>query len=235
MTQPPSWPEIAGWWVEEVEGDPAYREVVLPLLLDLLRPEPGRTYLDAGCGEGRVMAAVRASGAMTIGVDSTMELLSHARRQGPVVLDRLPGLAAIRDGALDGAYLSLVIEHLPDEAAVFAGLARVIRPGGILALVMNHPMWTAPGSAPILDEDGEVLWRSGRYFGRGWSDLPSGPGVQRFHHRSAADLVTAAAATGWCLEEMVEVGVDPTQVERVPLLRGQEDFPRLMGVRWRLV
>jgi SAM-dependent methyltransferase len=149
-----------------------------------------------------------------------------------VVADRLPGLASLGDGSFDGAYLSLVLEHLPDERAVFSGLARVVRPGGVLVVVMNHPAWTAPESSPVLDEDGEPLWRPGRYFGRGWTDLPSGPGIQRFHHRTIADLLTAAASSGWELRRVVEQGVDPIQVERYPVLTGQEHIPRLLGVRW---
>jgi SAM-dependent methyltransferase len=227
-----TWSEIADWWVAEVDDDPAYREIVLPLLLDILEPHPGLRYLDAGCGEGRVMRAVIAAGGRVVGVDATVELLAHARRAGPVVVDRLPRLAGLREASFDGAYLSLVIEHLDDERSVFAGLARVVRPGGVLALVMNHPAWTAPDSAPVIDEDGEPLWRPGGYFGRGWTDLPSGPGIQRFHHRTTADLLTAAAAAGWDLRRLVERGVEPVQIERYPILAGQEHIPRLLGARW---
>jgi SAM-dependent methyltransferase len=227
-----SWSAIAEWWVAEIDDDPAYGEVVLPLLLEVLEPRAGLRYLDAGCGEGRVMRAVVAAGGRVVGVDPTVELLEHAGSAGPVVADRLPRLAALRGTSFDGAYLSLVLEHLPDEREVFAGLARVLRPGGVLALVMNHPAWTAPDSAPIVDEDGEPLWRPGRYFGRSWTDLPSGPGTQRFHHRTTAELLTAAAEAGWELRRLVERGVEPIQVERYPILAGQEHIPRLLAARW---
>ena len=45
--------ELSEWWLAEIEEDPAYATVVTPMLLDVVRPEPGRTYLDLGCGEGR--------------------------------------------------------------------------------------------------------------------------------------------------------------------------------------
>jgi hypothetical protein len=128
----------------------------------------------------------------------------------------------------------LVLEHLRDEEEVMAEAARVTRPGGVLALVINHPIWTAPGSTPILDPAGEVLWRPGRYFSVGWSDEPAGEATVRFHHRTLARLLNAAADAGWRLEHMVEAGVTESQVARTPGLEGQEHIPRLLGVRWRL-
>jgi hypothetical protein len=48
-----SWSDIAGWWVAEVDDDPAYRQVVLPLLLDVLEP-PGRGSATSTPAAGRV-------------------------------------------------------------------------------------------------------------------------------------------------------------------------------------
>ncbi len=38
------------------------------------------------------------------------------------------------DGSFDAVIAAEVLEHLPDDAAAFAELARVLRPGGVLAL-----------------------------------------------------------------------------------------------------
>src|SRR5690606_8028911 len=136
--------------------------------------------------------------------------------------------------SVDGVVLVLVLEHIRDEEHVLAEAARVTRPGGVLALVINHPIWTAPGSTPIQDTTGEILWRPGEYFSTGWSDEPAGEGTIRFHHRTISRLLNSAASAGWMLEEMVEEGVTDAQIERTPGLRGQEHIPRLLGVRWRL-
>jgi hypothetical protein len=99
-------------------------------------------------------------------------------------------------------------------------------------LVVNHPIFTAPESAPIHDTDGETLWRPGEYFGTGWTDEPAGDGVIRFHHRTMGELLTSAADAGWSLEHMIEVGVTDEQVERTPWLADQRNIPRLLGCRW---
>ena len=99
--------------------------------------------------------------------------------------------------------------------------------------VLNHPMFTAPDSAPIVDDDGELLWRPGRYFDRGYTEEPAGGGRIRFHHRSMAEILNSAADLGLCLEHMVELGPSDAQIERTPVLAGQRHIPRLMGLRWR--
>jgi SAM-dependent methyltransferase len=172
-----------------------------------------------------------AAGAKPYGIDLSVELLMTSRFVGPVIRGLFPSLGCIRDNVFDAALVSLVVEHLEDEATFFAELGRVVRSGGRLALVVNHPMFTAPASAPI-QEDDEVLWRPGRYFERGYTDEKAGEGTIRFHHRTMAELLNAASAGGWDLERMVEVGATDTQVERHPALDQQRHIPRLLGVAW---
>lgn len=218
-----SWADLAEWWLEEVAADPAYEKVVTPLLLDVLRPQAGAAYLDLGCGEGRVMRAVARSGARPHGLERSERL---ARRTGmPTMVGSLPGIP-VRDGSYDGAYCVLTLEHLADHRALLAEAARVVRPGGSFALVVNHPMWTAPGSTPITDVDGEVLWRPGVYFSESSEEMRAGGGEVTFHHRSMASLLNAASDAGWALQQVVE---RPHHE-----LVDQAGIPRLLAARWRL-
>ena len=227
-----SWERIDTWWLEELAGDPAYEEEIEPVLMALLQPQPGLLYLDLGCGEGRLMRSVKAVGSRVVGCDLSPLLLSRACRFGPVVRCSLPLLKWIKPSSFDGAYVGLVLEHLRDERSFFASAAAVVRPGGSLALVINHPVWTAPGSSPIEDLGGEVLWRPGRYFGRGFSRESAGSNKVTFYHRTMADLVNSASAAGWDLLRMEERGISPAQIKRVPDYEGQEHIPRLLGLRW---
>ncbi|MGQ0849705.1 MAG: methyltransferase domain-containing protein [Actinomycetota bacterium] len=227
-----TWDSLGQWWLRELVIDPAYQEEIGPLLLDLLAPEPGRLYLDLGCGEGWLMAAVREAGGRVVGCDLNSELLRRAAKHGPVVQAALPELRWLRPHSVDGALVGLVLEHLEDEAVFFSAVAQAMRPGGVLALVINHPIWTAPHSGPIEDAGGETLWRPGTYFGRGHSDEPAGRRKVRFYHRTLADLLNASAGAGWALVRMEERGISPAQVERIADYAGQEHIPRLLGVRW---
>lgn len=229
------WRFLAGWWLDELAADPAYQEEVLPLALDLLDPQPDLTYLDVGCGEGRVMAAIARRGAIPTGVDVVPELVERASRYGQTHLADVPPFDFSADGAVDGVAVVLVLEHVRDEELFFVETARITRPGGCLALVINHPIWTAPASTPVQEDvDGETLWRPGEYFSVGWSDEPAGEETVRFHHRTMGRLLTSAAQAGWRLERLVEEGVSDSQVRRTPALESQRHIPRLLGVRWTL-
>lgn len=225
-----NWEDLAGWWMQEVTDDPAYQDEVLPLLLGLLDPQPGLLYLDAGCGDGRVMRALGAAGARVIGCDVNLELLQVARAAGPVVGCRLPGLDWVRPGSLNGAYASLVIEHLVDLEPFFSGLARAVRPQAPLALVVNHPLFTAPESGPVVDPaDGELFWRWGTYLEDGFTEEPAGESRITFYHRPLATLLNAAADAGWALRHTLERAAPTTHD---PLLAPQGHIPRLLGLRW---
>lgn len=218
-----SWSDLTEWWLEEVTGDPAYEQIVTPLILEVLAPEPDASYLDVGCGEGRVMRRVSAIGATVHGVDINEEL---AVRAGPSIVADMLSLP-IRDDSYDGIYTVLTLEHVADHELFFAEAARVTRPGGVLALVINHPTWTAPDSTPISDTDGEVLWRPGEYFGTGSSQVRAGEGSVTFHHRSMSDLLNAAAEAGWSMQHMIE---QPHHE-----IEDQVGIPRLLACRWRLI
>ncbi len=216
-----SWSELSDWWLSEVADDPAYEEVVTPLLIDALQAGVGLRYLDIGCGEGRVMRAVEERGATVVGLDLSARLIEEAGTGVVADLHRIP----MRDRSFDGVYSVLTLEHVADHKAFFTEAARVTMPDGVLAIVINHPSWTSPGSTPISEPDGEVLWRPGDYFSNGTSEMPAGEGTVIFHHRSMADLLNAAAEAGLRLEHMVE---QPHHE-----FEDQGGIPRLLACRWR--
>jgi len=215
----------AQWWQGEVSSDAAYTRDVDPLLDELLGTSGGESILDLGCGDGRLLARHGA-----FGVDASLDLARKAAEQGAVVVGdicRLP----FSDASWNGAYAVLVLEHVEDPSQFFVEAGRVVAPGGLLVVVINHPVYTAPGSGPFVDAaDDEVLWRWGKYLDRGASTEPAGSGSVLFHHRPIGDLLTAAADAGWNLERLIERSLAPAGD---PLLVAQTHLPRLLGARWR--
>lgn len=222
------WLAHAEWWLHEVSDDPIYQLDVLPLAAELIG-RPGGVLLDLGCGEGQVMRSV--SGPV-VGCDVSPQLLAKAKTAGPVVRAILPDLSWLKTGAVDLAYAVLVLEHLADEG-IFAAAARVVRGGGSLVLVMNHPAFTAAGAGPIMDpSDGEILWRWGRYFEREECSMATAGAAVTFYHRPLAMILNAAADAGWALDAFVETGFSKAAIATEPEYRGQEQMPRLLGARW---
>lgn len=228
------WTELTEWWLAESAAE-AYAEEVIPLFLEIMPPAAGRVWLDAGCGDGAVADRVTEAGEAAVGADVNPELAARAARRHPTVRLRLPDLSCIRDRSLDGAYAVLTLEHIADRERFFSETARVVRPGGALAAVINHPVYTAPGSGPILDpSDGEIFWRFGDYLTPGVATEPAGGEQVAFHHLPIGLLLTQAAAAGWSLRRVLERGVGSRAAARDPILARHGQIPHLMALRWSL-
>jgi SAM-dependent methyltransferase len=108
--------------------------------IGLLNLAPGETVLDLGSGAGLdVFLAAREVGpaGRAIGVDMTPPMLDKARRNAaqlglPQVEFREGRLEAlpVADASVDAVTSNCVINLVPDKAAVFAEIARVLKPGG---------------------------------------------------------------------------------------------------------
>jgi 2-polyprenyl-6-hydroxyphenyl methylase/3-demethylubiquinone-9 3-methyltransferase len=100
-----------------------------------LGPLKGASVLDLGCGKGRFAARLQEMGARVVGLDRSQAMLAEGRG-----LDRVLGSAArlpFSDGSFDAVVAIEVFEHLPSnfELAVLAEIRRVLRPGGVVAVV----------------------------------------------------------------------------------------------------
>jgi len=108
----------------------------------------GGVVADVGCGTGRALPALRDAvgpDGTVLGIDVTPEMLEVARQRaaasGAVLVqadaERLP----LADATLDGLFAAGLVGHLADPVAGLAELARVTRPGGVLAVF--HPVGRA--------------------------------------------------------------------------------------------
>ena len=101
---------------------------------------PGLIVADLGCGTGALTAALAPEVARVVGVDRSADMLRSARRRtsglGNVDLRRgtLEDLP-LDDASCDAALLVLSLGWVADPARALAEAARVVRPGGRVALV----------------------------------------------------------------------------------------------------
>lgn len=105
---------------------------LMPMLLAMLPPE--QRVADLGCGTGAVLQWLPEG---SIGVDREEAMLDAAGKRVPGADLRLGSLEdlPLEAGEVDVALCALVLHHVPDLQAVFAEVARVLRPDGRLVVL----------------------------------------------------------------------------------------------------
>ncbi|MGW1358756.1 class I SAM-dependent methyltransferase [Streptomyces chartreusis] len=133
----------ADWDSRFPDDGPAYAAAVAELGL-----REGARVLDAGCGTGRALPPLRDAvgpSGVVLGADLTPAMLEAAARAGRdadglLLLADVSALP-VRSESLDAVFAAGLIAHLPNPAENLRELARVVRPGGTLALF--HPIGRA--------------------------------------------------------------------------------------------
>lgn len=160
-----SWEKSADWYdrILGERGSELYQAVVIPGALRLLQPARGEKILDLGCGQGVFSRAMAEAGARVTGVDAAASLIARARTypsRTPVrYLDRdaaqLDGL-----GEFDAASAILCLQNMEHLDEVIAATAKVLRPGGRLLWVLNHPAFRIPRqSAWGFEDERKIQYR----------------------------------------------------------------------------
>lgn len=109
------------------------------VFLDWLDPEPGLRWVDVGCGNGAFteLLVERCVPAEIQGIDPSDAQLSFARGRpaGRMATFQKGDAMALpfADHCFDAAVMALVIFFVPEPAKGVAEMARVVRPGGVVA------------------------------------------------------------------------------------------------------
>ena len=116
-------------------------------LIDLTRRhlgDPGRqAALDVGCGIGVTDAHLASSFGRLHGIDVADDAVAEAADRNPTVSYSSygGGVLPFEDASFDLAFSVCVLHHVErrDRAAFTAEMARVVRPGGIVAVFEHNP------------------------------------------------------------------------------------------------
>lgn len=127
--------------------------------LDWLDLAPGMELLDVGCGNGAFteLLVERCAPARVLGVDPSEGQLAFARKRADdAVAEYRQGDAQalpFEDDTFDAAAMALVINLIPERPTAVAEMARVVRPGGLVATYM----WDIPGGGFTMEPFRQAL------------------------------------------------------------------------------
>jgi SAM-dependent methyltransferase len=160
---------VAGWIMGRRSSNVARNRWAV----QLLDVQPTDHVIELGCGPGLASAALasRATRGLVVGVDHSQVMIGQARRRnraaiqaGRVRLIHTPvERLSISDGPFNAALAVNTVGMWPDPTARLRELARLLRPGGRIALVSQPrcPGATAATSAAAANELAGMLTEAG--------------------------------------------------------------------------
>ena len=129
---------------------PGYPASAVAFLVDALRLQQGVTVADVAAGTGKLTRLLLPSGARVIAVEPVAEMRAFlvSTCPGAEVLDGTAEDLPLPDGSVDAVTVAQAF-HWFDGRRALASFARVLRPGGQLAVVYNHRARDVPWLAAV--------------------------------------------------------------------------------------
>jgi ubiquinone/menaquinone biosynthesis C-methylase UbiE len=210
----------------------------------LLGPTEGLRCLDLGSDNGVVSLLLRQQGGSWASADLTEEAVASIRELVEHDVHLVPGgRLPFADASFDRVAVVDMLEHVPDERAFVAELARVLRPGGTLVVNTPHlkrtalkrlrdrlgltdeahghlrPGYTAGGLRDLLEQDGRFRMAPARTYSRFFSELLD----------TALNAVLARLGKKGSAKGMVVTGADVRKHRRL-FLAYSAVYPVVWGV-----
>jgi ubiquinone/menaquinone biosynthesis C-methylase UbiE len=165
------WGKVAQWYHETVEDRASYqKDLIMPNLLRLIDIKPGVKILDLGCGEGLFTRRFAKAGAEVTAIDVALQLIEIAKREAAsegehykfqprFFVSDAAAIPMVANASQDVVVINLALQNIEDVASVFKECARVLKPGGKLFLVLNHPAFRIPKMSQWGFEGNDVQFR----------------------------------------------------------------------------
>jgi demethylmenaquinone methyltransferase/2-methoxy-6-polyprenyl-1,4-benzoquinol methylase len=163
-------------------------------LVDAIDASPTDRVLDVATGTGMVAQALHDRyGCAVVGLDPSADMLRVARTREGVFEELVEGRAErlpFADGAFDHLTFTYLLRYVDDPAATMRELARVVKPGGRVAMVefgvpagIWRPLWW------LYTRVGLPL--GGRVFSAKWFAVGAflGPSIEQFYARHPIEAV----------------------------------------------
>ena len=160
--------------------DPRWRRYLVSRV-----PMDGGSVLDVATGTGLVAAALRQRGFRVTGLDQSPGMLEIARERFAGAVPLVEGSAddlPFDDASFDHLTFTYLLRYVDDPPATMRELARVVRPGGTVAMLefgLPHGAWRPAWELYVR----AMLPLAGRLISPGWGEAGAflGGSIRGFH------------------------------------------------------
>lgn len=169
--------------------DPRWRRFLVSRL-----PADRGHVLDVATGTGLVASALLERGYRVTGLDQSPGMLARARERFDGRVDLIEASAEelpFPDASFDHLTFTYLLRYVDDPGATLRELARVVRPGGTVAMLefgLPRGIWRPPWDLWV----GLGLPLAGRLLSPGWHEVGRflGPSIREFHARYPEPALT---------------------------------------------
>lgn len=236
------------------EGNDFFNILCWPAMAALLKPRPGRRYLDIACGNGLTSRRLAALGAHVVAFDFSTKLIEFARsRSNPGshmeyhVIDATDeaALLALGEGQFDAALSNMALFDMADLEPLFRALPKLLKPNATFVFSVTHPAFNNASTVHVLeetDDEGQIKTvysvKTSRYMthfqAKGLALLDQ-PKPQIYFERPLQYYLNLGFQNGFVLDGFEERAFPPDHPQTSPLGWGGKfsEIPPVLVARLR--
>ncbi len=213
-----SWNTVSKWYDDLLKKDPdSYQaQVITPNLNRFLNLKKDEKVLDLACGQGYFANIFYQSGATIVASDISRNLIEIAREHSPKGISYYVNPAHkinfVNKESLDTVVIVLAIQNIENIADVFAECNRVLKKGGRVVIVLNHPTFRIPQTSDWSFVDGIQSRTVAKYLSGHKIDIDMTPGEKNVKkkiktisfHRSLQDYMKVFFKNGFAVTRLEE-------------------------------
>jgi SAM-dependent methyltransferase len=200
-------------------GDDLHTKLIDPLILSYIGNPKAKDVIDLGCGNGYLFGKLPGLSSYT-GVDSSEKLLGYAKKRLPkrsdvtLLQSDIAGPLSLPDAGADLCIANMSLQYVPSLENIPAEIFRLLRPGGVFILIVDHPGHALFARAQELaGKPNEKFINFGSYFNEGVRQKNSlwNKAVLSYYHRTTASYLNAFSGffTAEHMDELTKDGETP--------------------------
>jgi ubiquinone/menaquinone biosynthesis C-methylase UbiE len=244
-----SWGRVAKWYDKTVDDQNSFQhKVIWPALrsrLELLNNKG--VLLDIGCGTGFFSAKVTELGFSVKGFDIAGSSVEIAKEKSPEIdyfTMSAEEMTQVLDKSIDQAICVLTIQNVQRFEQVFSECSRVLKPGGKIIFILNHPAFRQPrNSSWFWDQETKSQSRKlEKYLSQYTVNIQMQPGDNPSNttpsfHRPISHYVNTASKVGFSLvhmDELISHVVQDQGPKTEALEMARKEFPLFLLLEFKL-